>query len=52
MSLTIGDQNSIKSCRWSSNFYLSAVLSYVKDQPERRAELAALGFVWDDFEWR
>ena len=26
MSLTIGDQNAIKSCRWSSSFYLHAVL--------------------------
>ena len=26
VSLTIGDQNAIKSCRWSSNFYLIAVL--------------------------
>jgi hypothetical protein len=25
---------------------------YVKDHPERRAELDALGFVWDDFERR
>jgi len=26
VSLTIGDQNAIKSCRWNSDFYLSAVL--------------------------
>jgi len=25
VSLTIGDQNAIKSCRWNSDFYLSAV---------------------------
>ena len=27
VSLTIGDQNAIKSCRWSSSFYLHAVVS-------------------------
>ena len=27
VSLTIGDQNAIKSCRWNSDFYLSAVLN-------------------------
>jgi hypothetical protein len=26
VSLTIGGQNAIKSCRWSSSFYLHAVL--------------------------
>ena len=30
VSLTIGDQNAIKSCRWSSRFYLSAVVSLFK----------------------
>ena len=29
VSLTIGDQNAIKSCRWSSSFTLSAVLRRV-----------------------
>jgi hypothetical protein len=28
VSLTIGDQNAIKSCRWSSSFYLHAVLIF------------------------
>jgi hypothetical protein len=28
VSLTIGAQNAIKSCRWSSDFYLSAVLRF------------------------
>jgi hypothetical protein len=27
VSLTIGDQNAIKSCRWSSDFYAPAVFS-------------------------
>jgi hypothetical protein len=26
VSLTIGDQNAIKSCRWSSDFYLLSVV--------------------------
>jgi len=29
VSLTVGDQNAIKSCRWNSDFYLSAVVNAI-----------------------
>ena len=39
VSLTIGDQNAIKSCRWSSDFYLSAVLTQCRALSARRVAL-------------
>jgi hypothetical protein len=41
VSLTIGGQNAIKSCRWNSDFYLHAVLK-VKQRRHRHRTSNAL----------